>query len=52
MLGLREGGLLRVDGNRATLHGLRGGKVFLPPNADTMEFEVGADVSQPLGLRG
>ena len=52
VLGLREGGLLRVDGNKATLHGLRGGKVFLPPLADTIEFAVGADVSAPLGLKG
>jgi dipeptidase E len=50
VLGLREGGLLRVDGNTATLHGICGGKVFSPPVSSTAEFAVGADVSQALGL--
>jgi len=50
VLGLREGGLLRVLGNTATLHGLRGARVFSPPDGGTADYEVGADVSAAIGL--
>ena len=51
VLGLREGGLLRVVGNTATLHGLRGGRIFAAPDGTPTNYDVGADISVPLGLK-
>jgi dipeptidase E len=51
VLGLREGGLLRVRGDTATLHGLRGARVFAPPLGAPKDFDVGDDVSVALGLK-
>lgn len=50
MVGLREGGLLRVVGNAATLHGLRGARVFAPLEGAPTNYDVGADISAAIGL--
>jgi dipeptidase E len=50
VVGLREGGLLRVTGNSATLHGLRGARVFSPPEGTPQDFAVGDDISAAVGL--
>ena len=50
VVGLREGGLMRVDGNRVTLHGLRGVRVFRPLEGTPADFQVGADISAAVGL--
>ncbi len=51
VVGLREGGLLRVIGNTATLHGLRGARVFAPLEGAPTDFSVGDDISAAVGLR-
>jgi dipeptidase E len=50
VVGLREGGLLRVIGNTATLHGLRGARVFAPLEGAPTDFGVGDDISAAVGL--
>lgn len=50
VVGLREGGLLQVIGNKATLHGLRGARVFAPVEGYGTNFDVGADISAAMGL--
>ena len=50
VVGLREGGLLRVVGNVATLHGARGARVWAPPEGAARDFAVGDDISAAVGL--
>ena len=50
VVGLREGGLLRVIGNTATLHGLRGARVFAAPDGVPTDYAVGDDISKAIGL--
>ena len=52
MVGLREGGLLEVVGNRATLKGLRGARVFAPLEGTPTDYAVGQDISAAVGLSG
>ena len=51
VVGLREGGLLQVIGNTATLHGLRGARIFQPLEGKPTDFGVGADISAAVGLK-
>jgi len=44
VLGLREGAMLRVEGDRAQVLGSRGGRLFTS-QADPVEIEPGSDVS-------
>lgn len=52
VVGLREGGLLEVVGNRATLKGLRGARVFAPLAGTPTDYAVGQDISAAVGLSG
>jgi dipeptidase E len=51
VVGLREGGLLSVIGNTATLMGLRGARVFSPPEGAPQDFKPGQDISSVVGLK-
>ncbi|KAK7865101.1 hypothetical protein R5R35_014634 [Gryllus longicercus] len=50
VLGLREGCMLHVDGDKATLKGISGAKLF-DPSKGASDYEVGSDVSFLLNIQ-